>query len=72
MKSAGRDTDDASGGRAHGGGSPRRAAARPLMCSWVVNAGWEHHQRLELENDLIAAWVLATGSPPSAQFSALG
>ena len=35
------------------------AAAQPLACSWVVNAAWEHQQRLELENDLIAAWVLA-------------
>jgi hypothetical protein len=26
---------------------------------------------LELENDLIAAWVLASGSPPAAQFYAL-
>jgi hypothetical protein len=31
------------------------AAAQPLTCSWVVSAAWEHHQRLELENDLIAA-----------------
>jgi hypothetical protein len=30
----------------------------------VANASWEYHQRLELETDLIAAWVLATGSPP--------
>jgi hypothetical protein len=47
------------------------AAAQPLTCSWVVNSAWEHHQRLELENDLIAAWVIATGSPPAAQFYAL-
>jgi len=48
------------------------AAAQPLSCSWVVNAAWADHQRLELENDLIAACVLATGSPPSAQFFSLG
>ena len=57
---------------ANAGGSPQGqalAAAQPLMCSWVVNPAWEHHQRLELENDLIAAWVLANGSAPSAQFS---
>jgi hypothetical protein len=46
------------------------ADAQPLTCSWIVNAGWEHHQRLELENDLIAAWVLANGAAPSAQFHA--
>jgi hypothetical protein len=34
----------------------------------VIGLTWEHHQRLELENDLIAAWMLASGSPPSAQF----
>ena len=48
------------------------AAAQPLSCSWVMNTNWQDHQRLELENDLIAAWVLATGTPPSAQFYALG
>ena len=56
-------------------GSPQGQAleaAQPLTCSWVVSAVWEHHQRLELEKDLIAAWVLATGSPPAAQFCALG
>lgn len=52
-------------------GSPQGqalAAAQPLACSWVVSAAWKRHQLLELENDLIAAWVLATGSPPAAQF----
>jgi hypothetical protein len=48
------------------------AAEEPLSCSWVVNEAWEHHHRLELENDLIAASVLATGSPPSAQFYVFG
>jgi hypothetical protein len=37
------------------------------MVMGVVNANWPDHQ-LEIENDLIAAWVLATGTPPSAQF----
>ena len=48
------------------------AVVQPLTCSWVVNQAWEDHHRLELENDLIAEWVLATGSSPSAQFCALG
>ena len=54
--------------------SVKEAATSPVAYggSWVINTAWEHHQRLELENDLIAAWVLATGSPPSAQFYALG
>ena len=43
------------------------AAQDRLECSWVVG-GWLDHQRLELENDLIAAHVLETGSVPSAQF----
>ena len=47
-------------------------SARPLTCSWVANANWPDHQRLELENDLVAACVLATGTPPSAQFYRLG
>ena len=38
------------------------ATAKPLTCSWVINAAWADHHRLELENDLIAAWVLAKGS----------
>jgi len=46
------------------------SAARPLTVSWVINPAWEGHQRLELETDLIAAWVLASHSPPSAQFHA--
>jgi len=48
------------------------AAVQPLTSSWVANADWADHQRLELENDLIAAWVLANGSPPSAQFFGSG
>ena len=43
-------------------------AAGQLECSWVLNGGWYSHQRLELETDLIAAHVLATGDAPSAQF----
>jgi len=47
------------------------AASQPLTHSWVINSSWEDHQRLELENDLIAAWVLNTGTPPAAQFYSL-
>lgn len=36
--------------------------------SWVVNHDWHKHHRLELENDLIAAYILATGRLPEAQF----
>jgi hypothetical protein len=39
-----------------------------LECSWTTNDSWLGHQRLELENDLIAAHVLEHGAPPSAQF----
>lgn len=39
----------------------------PLFVSWVEGM-WEHHQRLELENDLIAAHMLEVGAPPVAQF----
>jgi hypothetical protein len=42
--------------------------AGPLICSFVANPTWLDHQRLELENDLIAAHVLTTGRVPSAQF----
>lgn len=38
-----------------------------LECSWVAGA-WPTHQRLELEDDLIGAHVLAFGDPPTAQF----
>ncbi|TAK27423.1 MAG: hypothetical protein EPO40_17545 [Myxococcaceae bacterium] len=43
------------------------ALVAPLEISWVEGT-WEHHQRLELENDLIAAHVLVEGRPPLAQF----
>ncbi len=35
-----------------------------IQCSWVLNANWHDHQRLELENDLIAAYLLSTGRAP--------
>lgn len=44
------------------------AAAAPLECAWVLNESWLHHHRLELENDLIASHLLATGTIPAAQF----
>lgn len=37
-------------------------------CSWVFNEEWLSHQRLELENDLIAAHMIQTGDIPVAQF----
>ncbi len=42
--------------------------AMPLECSWVLDDRWHDHQHLELENDLVAAHVLAVGSAPRAQF----
>jgi hypothetical protein len=42
--------------------------AAVLVCSWVVNNEWLSHQRLELENDLIASHLLETGKIPVAQF----
>lgn len=44
------------------------AGVSSLECSWVVGDAWLPHQRLELENDLIAAHVLSTGTAPAAQF----
>jgi hypothetical protein len=51
--------------------SHRQAAifAGPIECSWVVNDLWYPHQRLELENDLIAAHALTTGTIPLGQFT---
>jgi hypothetical protein len=43
------------------------SAVRP-ECSWVLNAGWLPHQRLELECDLIGAHLLVAGTVPPAQF----
>jgi hypothetical protein len=34
------------------------AAQQRLECSWTINDEWLPHQRLELENDLIAAHML--------------
>lgn len=42
--------------------------AGPLECSVTLNEAWQSHQRLELENDLIAAYILHTGEVPAAQF----
>jgi hypothetical protein len=53
------------------GVSPRGrilAQAGPLHCSWVISSDWLPHQRLELENDLIAAHLLSTDAVPAAQF----
>lgn len=44
------------------------AAQDRLECSWTINTAWMRHHRLELENDLIAAHVLETGTIPTAQF----
>jgi len=41
--------------------------AGAMECSWVVGSSWLPHHRLELENDLIAAYVLSTGTIPQAQ-----
>jgi hypothetical protein len=35
--------------------------------SWVINNAWRPNQRLELENDLIAGYVLETGAVAAAQ-----
>lgn len=42
--------------------------AASLEWSWVTSQGWHAHQRLELENDLIAAHLMATKTVPAAQF----
>jgi hypothetical protein len=69
---AGADQDTAWGAPGQGGRpdhlQARWFAALDLECSWTTNDGWLAHQRLELENDLIAAHVLEHGAPPSAQF----
>ena len=44
------------------------ANAQRLEASWVACSTWAAHQREELETDLIAAFTLATGMPPAAQF----
>ena len=40
----------------------------PLLYSCVVNNEWKKHQRLELENDLIAAHIIQLARRPMAQF----
>jgi hypothetical protein len=42
--------------------------AAPLEASWVLDATWLIRQRQELETDLIAGHLLATGQVPPAQF----
>jgi hypothetical protein len=69
----GRADQAAAGGAPGQGPSPEHPqahwfAASDLECSWTTNDSWLGHQRLELENDLIAAHVLEHGAPPSAQF----
>jgi len=44
------------------------AATQAIEASWVLNESWLDHQRLELENDLIAAHILEHGTVPPAQF----
>lgn len=48
--------------------APIFGAHERFECSWVLNEDWLSHQRLELENDLIAAHLLHTGDIPAAQF----
>jgi hypothetical protein len=49
------------------------ASARRLECSYVVNDAWvDHHQRLEVENDLIASHVLTLGSHPDRAVHRVG
>lgn len=44
------------------------AARESLQASWVAADQYAAHQLLELESDLIAAHLLATGEVPAAQF----
>lgn len=44
------------------------SSAGPLEGSWALNGVWRRHQRLELEVDLVGAYVLARGHAPAAQF----
>jgi len=43
-------------------------ASPTLECSVVLDSSWHAFQRLEFENDLIAAHILETGELPTAQF----
>jgi hypothetical protein len=45
-----------------------REVAGRLECSWTLDPAWLQNQRLELENDLIAAYVLVAGEAPLEQF----
>ena len=57
--------------KAHLPGDPQGQifrSAHTLECSWAVNTEWHPHQRLELENDLIAAHLLYLNAVPPAQF----
>lgn len=59
------------GTRREGVGARTRASGLlggGLEVSYIANSEWLDHQRLELENKLIAAHVLATGAVPAAQF----
>lgn len=44
------------------------AAQSRLEVSWIANAAWLPHQRLELVNDMIAAHVAFQNRVPTAQF----
>jgi hypothetical protein len=44
------------------------AEAEQLEASWVLNHAWLPNQRLELECDLIGAYVLTSADVPQAQF----
>ena len=60
-------SSDSSEGQGNLEGPGRIFAAKArLECSWTINNDWFAHQRLE--NDLIAAYVLETGTIPAAQF----
>ena len=48
------------------------AGSRSTAVGGLVDVDWKDHHGVEPENDLIAAWVLAADSPPSAQFDAFG
>lgn len=39
-----------------------------LAVSYILNDAWLPHQRLELENDLLATYVLHTGKVSATQF----
>ncbi|MCP3104355.1 hypothetical protein LZ198_36375 [Myxococcus sp. K15C18031901] len=53
--------------RGHRQATAFRALER-LEVSWVLDGTWRKHQRLELENDLLASHLLVMGGCPAAQF----